>query len=77
MRSDCTIPVNIGSDEMISINYLVSLVASIAGKKVNINNIPGPIGVQGRHSDNRLIYEAQLEAVNVVKSRNFFNVQVD
>ena len=56
MRSDCTIPVNIGSDEMISINDLVALVASIAGKKVNINNIPGPVGVQGRNSDNRLIF---------------------
>jgi nucleoside-diphosphate-sugar epimerase len=56
MRSDCTIPVNIGSDEMISINDLVSLVASIAGKKVNINNISGPVGVQGRNSDNRLIF---------------------
>ena len=56
MRSDCTVPVNIGSDEMISINDLVLLVASVAGKKININNIPGPVGVQGRNSDNRLIF---------------------
>jgi GDP-D-mannose 3',5'-epimerase len=48
-------PVNIGSDEMVSINKLVEIVAGIAGKKIKINHIPGPLGVRGRNSDNNLI----------------------
>ncbi len=55
MKSDFMEPVNIGSDEMISINDLVKMVAKIAGKEVKINNVPGPLGVRGRNSDNRLI----------------------
>ena len=50
-------PVNIGSDEMISINGLAEMVMGIAGKKLNIVHIPGPLGVMGRNSDNRLIKE--------------------
>lgn len=50
-------PVNIGSEEMVSINQLVELVADIAGKKIGKNHIPGPLGVRGRNSDNRLINE--------------------
>lgn len=46
---------NIGSDEMVSINELVDLVADISGKKITKNHIPGPLGVRGRNSDNRLI----------------------
>lgn len=57
MKSDFVGPVNIGSDEMIAINDLVKLVAKIANKHVNINNIAGPVGVRGRNSDNRLIQE--------------------
>lgn len=57
MKSDFVEPVNIGSDEMISINNLVCLVAKIAGKNIRINNISGPLGVRGRNSDNRLIKE--------------------
>ena len=57
MDSDFMGPVNIGSEEMISINGLAQLVAEIAGKKINIKNISGPIGVRGRNSDNRLIKE--------------------
>ena len=56
-RSDWEGPVNIGSEEMISINDLAHLVASVAGKKISIKNIPGPVGVRGRNSDNKLIYE--------------------
>ncbi len=55
MRSDWTGPVNIGSDEMVSINQLAELAMQIAGKQLTINNIPGPLGVRGRNSDNRLI----------------------
>lgn len=48
-------PLNIGSEEMISLNALVSTVADIAGKRIRIRNIPGPEGVRGRNSDNALI----------------------
>lgn len=50
-------PVNIGSEEMVSINDLVAMVAEIAGKKVNVRHIPGPLGVRGRNSDNTLCRE--------------------
>ena len=56
-RSDWEGPVNIGSDEMVTINQLVDLVADIAGKKIEKNHIPGPTGVRGRNSDNALIEE--------------------
>lgn len=57
MRSDYGDPVNIGSDEMVTINHLVEIVARIAKKKISINHIPGPVGVRGRNSDNKLINE--------------------
>ncbi|MBI1417893.1 MAG: NAD-dependent epimerase/dehydratase family protein [Limimaricola sp.] len=50
-------PVNIGSEEMISINNLARMVIGISGKDLKIRNIPGPEGVRGRNSDNRLIRE--------------------
>jgi len=55
MRSDFTGPVNIGSDEKISINDLAQLVMKVSGKTLTIKNIDGPIGVNGRNSDNTLI----------------------
>lgn len=55
MRSDYWKPVNIGSEEMISINDFATMIADVAGKTININHIPGPLGVRGRSSDNRLI----------------------
>ena len=57
MQSDFVGPVNIGSEEMLSINDLAHLVARIANKTIAIKNIPGPIGVRGRTSDNNLIHE--------------------
>ena len=57
MRSDCDVPVNIGSEEMVSINALADMVISLSGKTINVNNIPGPEGVRGRNSDNALIFE--------------------
>lgn len=57
LRSDFAGPVNIGSQEMVTINQLVELVADIAGKRVGKKHIPGPLGVRGRNSDNRLIRE--------------------
>jgi GDP-D-mannose 3',5'-epimerase len=56
-RSNFTGPVNIGSEEMVTINQLALTVADIAGKKIELNHIPGPLGVRGRNSDNRLIKE--------------------
>lgn len=57
MDSDFGGPVNIGSEEAISINGLARLAMEIAGKKLAIRNIPGPVGVRARCSDNRLIGE--------------------
>lgn len=59
MRSSYAEPVNIGSDEMISINGLAMMAADIAGKAVSLRHVPGPLGVRGRNSDNTLI-EQQL-----------------
>jgi nucleoside-diphosphate-sugar epimerase len=55
MESEFTGPVNIGSDEMVTINEMAETVMKIAGKKLAIRHIPGPLGVRGRNSDNRLI----------------------
>jgi len=55
MNSDFPGPVNIGSDERISINDLAFMVADLAGKKVKLNHIKGPLGVRGRSSNNDLI----------------------
>lgn len=55
MYSDFVGPVNIGSEEMITINQLAQIIMEIAGKKLTIKHIPGPEGVRGRNSDNTLI----------------------
>lgn len=55
MESDFTGPVNIGSEEMITINDLTKMVIKFSGKELSIKNIPGPEGVRGRNSDNTLI----------------------
>ena len=57
MDSDFVGPINIGSDEMVTINNLVKMVMDIAGKKLRIKHIKGPLGVRGRNSDNTLIME--------------------
>jgi GDP-D-mannose 3', 5'-epimerase len=57
MRSDWTGPVNIGSDEMVTINRLADMAMEIAGKRLTKKHIPGPQGVRGRNSDNTLIYQ--------------------
>ena len=48
-------PVNIGPEEMVSINQLAEIVMKIAGKRLHIVHVEGPQGVRGRNSDNRLI----------------------
>lgn len=50
-------PVNIGSEEMVTINELVDMTMQIAGKKLRVKHIAGPVGVKGRNSDNKLIRE--------------------
>lgn len=55
MRSDVEDVLNIGSDEMIAIRDLALMIADVAGKKISVRSIPGPEGVRGRNSDNRLI----------------------
>ena len=57
VESDFTGPVNIGSEEMVTINQLAEIVMDVAGKRVRIKHIPGPLGVRGRNSDNHLIRE--------------------
>ena len=57
MQSDFTGPVNIGSDEMVTINQLAAMVIAISGKRLSVRHIDGPMGVRGRNSDNRLIGE--------------------
>jgi nucleoside-diphosphate-sugar epimerase len=55
MEGDFQGPVNIGSDEMVTINQLVEMIAEISGRTITINHIDGPLGVRGRNSDNALI----------------------
>ena len=55
MDGDINVPVNLGSERMISINDLALLIASLTNKHITINNVPGPVGVMGRRSDNTLI----------------------
>lgn len=54
MDSDWMGPVNIGSEEMVTINQLANMAMKVAGKRLSIKHIPGPLGVRGRNSDNRL-----------------------
>jgi nucleoside-diphosphate-sugar epimerase len=57
MASEFSGPVNIGSEEMVTINQLALLAARVAGKEIRLKHIKGPLGVRGRNSDNRLINE--------------------
>lgn len=54
-RSDVCEPINIGSEEMVSVNELARMVMGIAGKSLRLEHIPGPLGVRGRNSHNQLI----------------------
>ena len=57
MQSNFAGPVNIGSEEMVTINQMAQIIMAIAGKKLSICHIDGPLGVRGRNSDNHLIRE--------------------
>lgn len=82
VESDFSGPVNIGSEEMVTINQLVKITAEVAGKNVSINHIDGPLGVRGRNSDNRLIreklgwdYEQPLR-LGIAKTYNWISDQI-
>jgi nucleoside-diphosphate-sugar epimerase len=83
MNSEFNGPMNIGSEEMISINGLAELVAKIANKNILINNIPGPQGVRGRNSDNTLMKNkiqwtpTQPLYVGIEKTYNWINSMKD
>jgi nucleoside-diphosphate-sugar epimerase len=83
MNSDFIGPVNLGSDEMISINDLAKNIINISGKNIQIKNIDGPTGVKGRNSDNKLIYEklnwkpTQLLHDGLIKTYEWINKQVN
>lgn len=55
MRGEWAGPVNIGSDEMVSINELAGMIIEISGKDLTLRHIEGPLGVRGRNSDNTLM----------------------
>ncbi|RQW88072.1 MAG: NAD-dependent epimerase/dehydratase family protein [Geobacter sp.] len=57
MKSSFTGPVNIGSEEMVTINQLANMIITLSGKKLSAIHIPGPQGVRGRRSDNCLVRE--------------------
>jgi nucleoside-diphosphate-sugar epimerase len=82
MDSDFTGPVNVGSEEMVTINRLAEIIMEAAGKKVTIRHIPGPLGVRGRNSDNRMIREklgwepAQPLAEGIAKTYSWIAKQV-
>lgn len=56
-KSDCTEPLNLGSDEMVSMNDMMGMVLGFGGASTPIRHIPGPEGVRGRNSDNARIRE--------------------
>lgn len=82
MNSTFMGPLNIGSDEMVTINQLAEMAMRIAGKKLTIKHIPGPLGVRGRNSDNRLIREklcwapSQPLEAGLAKTYKWINEQV-
>ena len=82
MQSDFKGPVNIGSEEMVTINQLVDTAAKVSGKKVGKKHIDGPLGVRGRNSNNDLIrkeldwdYSQTLEE-GIKKTYNWINLQI-
>ena len=73
MKSDFLGPVNIGSEEMVTINELVCVIMDIAGKKLVIKHIHGPLGVKGRNSDNNLIKKELNWAPNYLLKKGLVN----
>ncbi len=57
MNSDFSGPVNIGSEEMVSINGFAETIIGVSGKQLSLQHVEGPVGVMGRNSDNALATE--------------------
>lgn len=76
-------PVNIGSEEMVSINKLAEIIMKVAKKPINLRHIPGPLGVRGRNSDNNLIREklewapSQPLSIGISLTYNWIEKQVE
>ena len=62
MQSDLQGPTNIGNPEYISVDELVTTVAKVAGKKIKINNVKGPVGVESRNFSNQKIFRTGWKA---------------
>ena len=83
MDSDFMGPVNIGSEEMVTINQLVDTAAKVSGKTVHKIHIDGPLGVRGRNSNNDLIREklgwdySQTLEEGIDKTYNWIVEQID
>ena len=82
MQSDFIGPVNIGSEEMVTINQLVDTAARVSGKKITKNHIDGPLGVRGRNSNNDLVREklgwdySQPLEIGIKKTYNWICTQI-
>jgi nucleoside-diphosphate-sugar epimerase len=83
MESDFIGPVNIGSEEMVTINQLVDTAAKVSGKSVDKNHIAGPLGVRGRNSNNDIVrkelgwdYSQTLEE-GILKTYNWIVGQIN
>ena len=82
MQSDCEVPLNLGSERMISINSLVFLIAKLVNKSIAITNVDGPMGVRGRNSHNKLIKEmigwtpAENLEDGLIQTYNWINQQI-
>ena len=72
-----SVPVNIGSEEMIRINDLAEMAIQISKKDIEIRNIDGPVRVRGRNSDNQLISGVRLGSVYVLESWYAVDIVVD
>jgi GDP-D-mannose 3', 5'-epimerase len=83
MTSDFQGPVNIGSEEMISINNLAKMIMKLSGKELKIEHKEGPLGVRGRTSDNKLIreqlgWEPKMPLVEgITKTYNWIKEQIE
>jgi nucleoside-diphosphate-sugar epimerase len=82
MDSDFIGPVNIGSEEMVTINQLVDIAAKVANKNVQKSHIDGPLGVRGRNSNNDVVrrelgwdYAMTLEE-GILNTYNWINQQI-
>ena len=83
MQSNFLGPVNIGSEEMVTINQLVDTAAKVAGKNISKKHIDGPLGVRGRNSNNDLVREklgwdySQTLEVGIAKTYEWISEQIN